>query len=688
MQPKSKDKAKTPRAYSYIRFSTPEQALGDSERRQIALAIKYANKKGLELDQSLTPDRGLSGFKGDHRKRGSMARFLKMIDDGEIAYGSMLIVENIDRFSREPFMDAFASVTKIISAGITIETISPEASFDRQSMNSPQLFMLISQMQLAHEESRKKSERGKASRASKRASARDGVIFTRLVPAWIQVDSDGNRKLIPAAKRAIKRMFELKASGMGVQSIVKELNSGRYWQPPALLRSPAGSQRTIAKPNPKAIGVWRESYVKKILSNRAVIGEFQPHVMKDGSRVPDGDPIVGYFPPVVSESLFNRVANRLATNKGSGGPTGRFSNILRYLVRCGYCGATMTFIDKGKPPKGSTYFKCENNIRTGKCRPALIRFDEVLSLVLDNCPKLVPELVLADPSNGAKELIEATARLEEIVANEAAMENQINNLIDQIATTSSSRVRERYEERLLAIETTLEISKSKRKDAEAEIQRLSVTERDFTNWKNELANLASELKKGRPESRVRANQHLRDLIDRIDIFAEGFPELYDASRHRVSRQLVEVPVRRSSSKLRHYLRADAPMYDSIIEHLDQLSQDHFPDLGKSSEFKEFKSYVAQKRLSREARFIRISFKPGQSIDLVPPKSLADGFRFVADGKEMKWSFCETSVDDLFGMFQNNRKSNDSSAALRVSRLELRKNPSNGKSRKVGGKASA
>ena len=35
-----------PKAYSYIRFSTPEQALGDSLRRQVQLAEEYARKHG------------------------------------------------------------------------------------------------------------------------------------------------------------------------------------------------------------------------------------------------------------------------------------------------------------------------------------------------------------------------------------------------------------------------------------------------------------------------------------------------------------------------------------------------------------------------------------------------------------------------------------------------------------------
>src|SRR5215212_1187114 len=43
----------TKRAYSYVRFSTPEQALGDSERRQVEGAQRYAAENNLVLDESL-----------------------------------------------------------------------------------------------------------------------------------------------------------------------------------------------------------------------------------------------------------------------------------------------------------------------------------------------------------------------------------------------------------------------------------------------------------------------------------------------------------------------------------------------------------------------------------------------------------------------------------------------------------
>jgi DNA invertase Pin-like site-specific DNA recombinase len=41
-------------AYSYIRFSNPEQAAGDSLRRQTERAAEYCRQRGWKLDVALT----------------------------------------------------------------------------------------------------------------------------------------------------------------------------------------------------------------------------------------------------------------------------------------------------------------------------------------------------------------------------------------------------------------------------------------------------------------------------------------------------------------------------------------------------------------------------------------------------------------------------------------------------------
>ena len=93
--------AAKPKAYSYLRFSTPEQQKGDSFRRQASMAESYALKKGLNLDSALTfHDLGVSAFKGANAETGRLADFLEAVRAGLVPQGSFLLVEALDRLSR------------------------------------------------------------------------------------------------------------------------------------------------------------------------------------------------------------------------------------------------------------------------------------------------------------------------------------------------------------------------------------------------------------------------------------------------------------------------------------------------------------------------------------------------------------------------------------------------------------
>jgi DNA invertase Pin-like site-specific DNA recombinase len=88
--------ASKPKAYSYVRFSTPEQELGDSYRRQADLAKFYADKHGLELDTTLRlDDRGVSAYQGRNATVGALGAFRKAVIEGEVPQGSYLIVESL-----------------------------------------------------------------------------------------------------------------------------------------------------------------------------------------------------------------------------------------------------------------------------------------------------------------------------------------------------------------------------------------------------------------------------------------------------------------------------------------------------------------------------------------------------------------------------------------------------------------
>src|SRR5690348_8616714 len=89
-----------PKAYSYLRFSTPEQERGDSLRRQASMAEAYADKHDLELDPRSYRDLGVSAFRGANAETGMLGEFLELVRAKTIARGSYLLVESMDRLSR------------------------------------------------------------------------------------------------------------------------------------------------------------------------------------------------------------------------------------------------------------------------------------------------------------------------------------------------------------------------------------------------------------------------------------------------------------------------------------------------------------------------------------------------------------------------------------------------------------
>ncbi|HKK96552.1 MAG TPA: recombinase family protein, partial [Marivita sp.] len=108
-------------AYSYLRISTDRQLSGDGIRRQLEQSKTYAEQHDYELVDTLQ-DIGVSAFKGKNAKEGALGMFIAAIDDGDIEKGSVLIVESLDRLSRDNVLTAFNQFTNIIQKGIGIVT--------------------------------------------------------------------------------------------------------------------------------------------------------------------------------------------------------------------------------------------------------------------------------------------------------------------------------------------------------------------------------------------------------------------------------------------------------------------------------------------------------------------------------------------------------------------------------------
>jgi DNA invertase Pin-like site-specific DNA recombinase len=120
------------KAFSYVRFSTPEQAKGDSRRRQEQMAIDYAERHNLELDESLRfEDLGVSAYRGKNAVEGELRTFIDAAKQGIVPEGSVLLVENLDRISRLAPLDAVNLLDEITRTGVAVATLSDGKVYER-----------------------------------------------------------------------------------------------------------------------------------------------------------------------------------------------------------------------------------------------------------------------------------------------------------------------------------------------------------------------------------------------------------------------------------------------------------------------------------------------------------------------------------------------------------------------------
>jgi len=373
-----------PKAYSYIRFSSPEQSKGDSLRRQTELARKYAVDHDLDLDEDLSfRDLGVSGYSGDNLETGRLGDFLAAVQSGHVESGSYLLVESLDRISRKKAREALRLLEHICEAGVAVVTLADGKVYTKDSLDEDPTSLLFSILifMRAHEESQAKARRVSAAWKNKREKARtSGHKMTPKCPAWLRLNNQGTAyEAIPDRAKLVSRIFTMTLNGYGKRQITTAFNQEGIpvWG--------------------KGQG-WHPSYIQKILESEAVIGTFQPHILKDKRRIPDGDPIPDYFPAVVEKAVYLQAQAARTERKIPAGKTGKvFSNLFTRLAFC-QCGAPMHFENKGYSSKGGAYLVCSNARRgVGDCkrhswRYSLTEGHILLNLAEVNYQELYPRL--------------------------------------------------------------------------------------------------------------------------------------------------------------------------------------------------------------------------------------------------------------------------------------------------------
>jgi DNA invertase Pin-like site-specific DNA recombinase len=322
--------SRKPVAFSYVRWIRPEQAKGDSLRRQTEARERWlADHPDVVLDNTLElTDRGKSAFRRDDWDKYALGEFVKQIGK-RVQPGDYLLVENLDRLSREEAGTAVELFLSIVNKGVVIAQLMPQVLEFRHPVNVMSLMFAIVELSRGHSESAAKSDRvGKAWANKRRRAAENGEPMTPLAPVWLRL-VDGKWELIAAAADAVRKIFRLAVVGYGLGVITKRLNAAGV--------PPIGRAKH-----------WARSFVGKILSSRAVVGEFQPYTGRGPRRAKDGKPISNYYPAVVTEAEWYAARAALVSRRRKVGRTPKAGvNVFAHLLHDARDGGTMHITSRG-----------------------------------------------------------------------------------------------------------------------------------------------------------------------------------------------------------------------------------------------------------------------------------------------------------------------------------------------------
>ena len=504
-------------AILYARFSDSSQGEGDSIARQLRTCTPYIEAKGWELFDTIL-DQGRSGYHGHHRlAKNGMGTLEREVMDG-LHIGRVLVIERLDRFSRENHSDTYDLIRLLTKNGLSIATVEGDRLYAAyEPIEFAAMIELLVRLKMNHEESLKKASHGLAKWEARRAiMVASKKPVTKLCPAWLRLSGDRSRyDIFEGRDQTVRLIFDLADKGLGSLRITKALNERgiKPW--------PRFEKRT-----PRA---WSRGTIIRILTDISVTGDFQPMKNVSGKRVPEGEPIRAFYPPIVDADIFARVSASATDRKVVRGNKGGVPNLVSGLVFCKDCGAKMQF----RTVRAAGYVRIRNGVEQVPTKSASA------SLL---CPRAVEgacsnkrniayhslEKALIDAAlhlsldDGAFERRDEVARLDiNIAARQRDHDIAYSAAVTLWENAGSSAIAQtlamKRETEAQDIKTELEALKAERSKAAGKVSAAE----HITRLNAIRETMLSDNDEERISARTKVAQGFRSVIDRIECDANG-----------------------------------------------------------------------------------------------------------------------------------------------------------------------
>ena len=406
----------------YYRLSQEDERQGESVSidNQRTILRKYAEEHGFEIHGEYIDD-GVSGTTFDRPE------VQRLLDDAKTGVINTIIVKDLSRFGRN-YIEVGQYVDYVFPAfGIRFIAIQDNVDTENRDSGAMEMMPIMNVFNEWHA-----ANTSKKIRAVLKSNAKDGKYHARKAPyGYVKSDTEKKTPIIDEeAAAVVKRIFEMRASGLSPHKIADTLNEENIPNPSKYSMDKYG---IVGKRN--HFGLWSFCAVNSILNNPTYLGHMAQQRWSSISyknhkryKRDENEWIVvkNTHEPIITQELWDKV-REVEKSVAQGRKTKRgYTHPLSGFLYCADCGGKMKMNSINRNGKVDFNFNCGNHMRIGKayCFSHFIQAKDIEAIVLDDIRTMAQRIVL-DEKAIREDFIRHNAELADKAVKSAKKELQI-----------------------------------------------------------------------------------------------------------------------------------------------------------------------------------------------------------------------------------------------------------------------
>ncbi len=406
----------------YYRLSQEDERQGESVSidNQRTILRKYAEEHGFEIHGEYIDD-GVSGTTFDRPE------VQRLLDDAKTGVINTIIVKDLSRFGRN-YIEVGQYVDYVFPAfGIRFIAIQDNVDTENRDSGAMEMMPIMNVFNEWHA-----ANTSKKIRTVLKANARKGKYHARKAPyGYVKGDDEKKTPIIDEeAAAVVKRIFEMRASGLSPHKIADTLNEENIPNPSKYSMDKYG---IVGKRN--HFGLWSFCAVNSILNNPTYLGHMAQQRWSSISyknhkryKRDESEWITVYntHEPIITQELWDKV-REVEKSVAQGRKTKRgYTHPLSGFLYCADCGGKMKMNSINRNGKVDFNFNCGNHVRLGKsyCFSHFIQAKDIEAIVLDDIRTMAQRIVL-DEKTIREEFIRHNAELADKAIKSAKKELQV-----------------------------------------------------------------------------------------------------------------------------------------------------------------------------------------------------------------------------------------------------------------------